>query len=75
MARWFSYAPGMTTVPSPSKDARPYHHGDLPRALLEAAAQAIAEAGAGPVSLRTWPAAPASPMPPPPTTSATRPAC
>ena len=52
MARWFSYAPGMTTVPSPSKDARPYHHGDLPRALLEAAAQAIAEAGPAAVSLR-----------------------
>ena len=52
MARWFSYAPGMTTVPSPSKDARPYHHGDLPRALLEAAVQAIAEAGPAAVSLR-----------------------
>lgn len=42
----------MATVPSPSKDARPYHHGDLPRALLEAAVQAIAEAGPAAVSLR-----------------------
>jgi AcrR family transcriptional regulator len=42
----------MTTVPSHSKDARPYHHGDLPRALLEAAIQAIAEVGPAAVSLR-----------------------
>ena len=42
----------MATVPSPSKDARPYHHGDLPRALLAAAVQAIAEAGPAAVSLR-----------------------
>jgi AcrR family transcriptional regulator len=42
----------MTTVPSPSKDARPYHHGDLPRALLEAAVQAIDEVGPAAVSLR-----------------------
>ena len=42
----------MATVPSPSKDARPYHHGDLRRALLEAALQAIAEAGPAAVSLR-----------------------
>jgi AcrR family transcriptional regulator len=42
----------MTTVPSPSKDARPYHHGDLRRALLEAAVEAIAEAGPAAVSLR-----------------------
>jgi AcrR family transcriptional regulator len=42
----------MTNVPSPSKDARPYHHGDLPRALLEAAVQAIAEVGPAAVSLR-----------------------
>jgi AcrR family transcriptional regulator len=42
----------MTAVPSPSKDARPYHHGDLPRALLEAAVQAISEAGPAAVSLR-----------------------
>jgi AcrR family transcriptional regulator len=43
---------GVTTAPSPSKDARPYHHGDLPRALLEAAVQAIAEVGPAAVSLR-----------------------
>src|SRR4029453_17310460 len=42
----------MTTVPSPSTDARPYHHGDLPRALLEAAVEAAAEVGAAAVSLR-----------------------
>ena len=52
MARWVGYAPGMTKVPSLSKDARPYHHGDLPRALLEAALQAIAEVGPTAVSLR-----------------------
>src|SRR4029450_9792447 len=52
MARSVIYAPGVTTDTSPSKDARPYHHGDLPRALLEAAAQAIAEAGPAAVSLR-----------------------
>ena len=42
----------MTTVPSPSKDARHYHHGDLPRALLEAAVEAIAEVGPAALSLR-----------------------
>ena len=42
----------MTTVPSPSKDARPYHHGDLRRALLDAAVEAIAEVGPAAVSLR-----------------------
>ena len=52
MARWVGYAPGMTKVPSLSKDARPYHHGDLPRALLDAAVQAIAEVGPAAVSLR-----------------------
>jgi AcrR family transcriptional regulator len=52
MARSVIYAPAMTTVPSPSKDARPYHHGDLRRALLEAAVQAILEAGPAAVSLR-----------------------
>jgi AcrR family transcriptional regulator len=42
----------MSTAPAASKDARPYHHGDLPRALLEAAIQAIAEVGPAAVSLR-----------------------
>jgi AcrR family transcriptional regulator len=42
----------VTTETSPSRDARPYHHGDLPRALLEAATQAIAEVGPAAVSLR-----------------------
>jgi AcrR family transcriptional regulator len=42
----------MSTTPAASKDARPYHHGDLPRALLEAAVEAIAEVGPAAVSLR-----------------------
>jgi AcrR family transcriptional regulator len=46
------YDPEGTTETSPSRDARPYHHGDLPRALLEAATQAIAEVGPAAVSLR-----------------------
>jgi AcrR family transcriptional regulator len=52
MARSVIYAPGVTTDTSPSKDARPYHHGDLPRALLDAAIQAILEVGPAAVSLR-----------------------
>jgi AcrR family transcriptional regulator len=46
------YDPEVTTDTSPTKDARPYHHGDLPRALLEAAVEAIAEVGPAAVSLR-----------------------
>src|SRR5215213_4055244 len=42
----------MSATPPASKDARPYHHGDLPRALLEAAVEAIAEVGPAAVSLR-----------------------
>jgi AcrR family transcriptional regulator len=42
----------VTTAPRASNDARPYHHGDLPRALLEAATQAIDEVGPAAVSLR-----------------------
>jgi AcrR family transcriptional regulator len=42
----------VTTNTGPRKDARPYHHGDLPRALLEAALQAIVEVGPAAVSLR-----------------------
>jgi AcrR family transcriptional regulator len=42
----------MPTTPPASNHARPYHHGDLPRALLEAALQAIAEVGPAAVSLR-----------------------
>jgi AcrR family transcriptional regulator len=42
----------MSTTPAASKDARPYHHGDLRRALLEAAVEAIAEVGPAAVSLR-----------------------
>jgi AcrR family transcriptional regulator len=52
MTRSLSYAPGVTPDTSPSKDARPYHHGDLPRALIDAAVQAIAEVGPAAVSLR-----------------------
>jgi AcrR family transcriptional regulator len=52
MARSVIYDPGVTTDTSPSKDARPYHHGDLPRALLDAAIQAILEVGPAAVSLR-----------------------
>jgi AcrR family transcriptional regulator len=42
----------VTTIPTVSRDARPYHHGDLPRALLDAAIQAILEVGPAAVSLR-----------------------
>jgi AcrR family transcriptional regulator len=42
----------MSTAPAASKDARPYHHGDLPRVLLGAAVEAIAEVGPAAVSLR-----------------------
>jgi AcrR family transcriptional regulator len=42
----------MSTTPPASKDARPYHHGDLPRVLLDTAIQAILEAGPAAVSLR-----------------------
>jgi AcrR family transcriptional regulator len=52
MARSVTYDVEVTTAPSPSKDARPYHHGDLRRALLEAAVAAIAEVGPAAVSLR-----------------------
>jgi AcrR family transcriptional regulator len=52
MTRSFIYDVGVTTDTSPRKDARPYHHGDLRRALLEAALQAISEVGPAAVSLR-----------------------
>ena len=52
MARSLIYDSGVTTDTSPSKDARPYHHGDLRRALLDAAIQAILEVGPAAVSLR-----------------------
>jgi AcrR family transcriptional regulator len=42
----------VTTAPGASKDARPYHHGDLRQALLDAAVQAILEVGPAAVSLR-----------------------
>jgi AcrR family transcriptional regulator len=42
----------VTTVSGAGKDARPYHHGDLPRVLLDAAVQAILEVGPAAVSLR-----------------------
>jgi AcrR family transcriptional regulator len=46
------YDGAVTTTPRASNDARPYHHGDLPRALLDAAVQAILEVGPAAVSLR-----------------------
>jgi AcrR family transcriptional regulator len=46
------YDLGVTTARGASTDARPYHHGDLPRALLDAAVEAIAEVGPAAVSLR-----------------------
>jgi AcrR family transcriptional regulator len=52
MTRLLVYDLEVTTDTSPSRDARPYHHGDLPRALLEAAIQAIHEVGPAAVSLR-----------------------
>lgn len=42
----------MSTTSGAGKDARPYHHGDLRRALLESAVQAILEVGPAAVSLR-----------------------
>jgi AcrR family transcriptional regulator len=42
----------VSTDTSPRKDSRPYHHGDLRRALLQAAVETIAEAGPAAVSLR-----------------------
>jgi AcrR family transcriptional regulator len=42
----------VTTTPRTTKDARPYHHGDLRRALLDVAIQAILEVGPAAVSLR-----------------------
>ena len=52
MARSLGYDRAVTTTQPGSNDARPYHHGDLPRALLDAAVQAIAEVGPAAVSLR-----------------------
>ena len=42
----------MSATPETGKEARPYHHGDLPRVLLDTAVQAIAEVGPAAVSLR-----------------------
>jgi AcrR family transcriptional regulator len=42
----------VTTASGASNDARPYHHGDLPRVLLDAAVQAILEVGPAAVSQR-----------------------
>ena len=66
MTRSFTYDRRVTTDTTPPKDVRPYHHGDLPRALLEAALQAIVEVGPARSASGTWPAAPGSPMPPRP---------
>jgi AcrR family transcriptional regulator len=40
------------TDPQPASRARPYHHGDLRRALLDAAVEVLAEAGPSALSLR-----------------------
>ena len=42
----------MPTTLQPDRNARPYHHGDLPRVLLDAAVEAIGEAGPSALSLR-----------------------
>ena len=42
----------MTSARHAATRARPYHHGDLRRALLDAAIDAIAEAGPAAISLR-----------------------
>jgi AcrR family transcriptional regulator len=42
----------MSITPPASTDIRPYHHGDLPRVLLDTAIQAILEVGPAAVSLR-----------------------
>jgi AcrR family transcriptional regulator len=47
-----SYDRDVTTTPRTTKDARPYHHGDLPRVLLQAAVEAIDEVGPAAVSMR-----------------------
>lgn len=46
------YAGGMNGPQSPTSSPRPYHHGDLRRALLDAALHAIEEAGPAALSLR-----------------------
>ncbi len=47
--QWIDCSTRLGGVPTA---ARPYHHGDLPRALVEAALEVIAEAGPAAVSLR-----------------------
>src|SRR5918995_2060808 len=42
----------MTDAARAGDAARPYHHGDLPRVLLEAAVEAIDESGPAALSLR-----------------------
>src|SRR5689334_10951829 len=42
----------MAEAPGAAERQRPYHHGDLRRALLAAAVKMIAEAGPGALSLR-----------------------
>ena len=52
MASSVGYAVTMTHPPRAATPTRPYHHGDLRRALLDAALAAIAEAGPTALSLR-----------------------
>lgn len=52
MARLIGYYLDMAEAPDPADRTRPYHHGDLRRALLDAALETIAEAGPAAISLR-----------------------
>src|SRR5437764_8038285 len=52
LARSICYSSRVTKARHAATRARPYHHGDLRRALLDAAIAAIAEAGPAALSLR-----------------------
>ena len=52
MARPICYSGRVTNARKAASRIRPYHHGDLRRALLDAAIEAIAEAGPAALSLR-----------------------
>src|SRR5438067_6353014 len=52
MAGSIGYAGRMSGAPGAAGRGRPYHHGDLRRALLAAAVEMIAEAGPAALSLR-----------------------
>ena len=52
MAGSIGYAGRMSGAPGAARRERPYHHGDLRRALLATAVEMIAEAGPAALSLR-----------------------